>query len=161
LRGESFATASFDVKTVERILVPLDHSLGSDEIVEYACAVARGLGASITLLHAYEPPNGMVGIVAGATIRGEAQLEREAGMALLNRAAAILRANGLASDDRSLERSGPAEQVIARHARSGKFDLIVMGTHARTGVSRIILGSVADHVMRDVSCPVLLVHLPR
>jgi nucleotide-binding universal stress UspA family protein len=103
----------------------------------------------------------MVGIVTGATIRDEAQREREAGMALLNRAAAILRANGQTGDERILERSGPAKDVIARNTRTGKFGLIVMGTHARAGVSRIILGSVADHVLRDVSCPVLLVHLPR
>jgi nucleotide-binding universal stress UspA family protein len=50
---------------VHRILVPLDHSAGSNDVVEYACAVARGLGSTITLLHLYEPPNGMIGIVPG------------------------------------------------------------------------------------------------
>jgi nucleotide-binding universal stress UspA family protein len=149
------------VNAVDRILVALDHSPGSDDIVEYACAVARGLGASITLLHAYEPPNAMVGMVAGATIAGEAELEHEAGMALLDRAAAIVRAHGLAANDRTLERSGPASQVITRHARTGKFGLVVLGTHGRSRVSRVVRDSVADHVVRDVSCPVLLVHLPR
>lgn len=149
------------MKKVERILVPLDHSPGSDAIVEYACVIARGLGASITLLHAYEPPNAMVGLVTGATVYDEAQAEHEAGIALLNRAASILRANGLASNDRVVERSAPARHAIARHAHAGNFGLIVMGTHARKRVARLVLGSVADHVLREVSCPVLLVHLPR
>jgi nucleotide-binding universal stress UspA family protein len=148
------------VNKVERVLVPLDHSPGSDDIVEYACAVARGLGASIALMHVYEPPNAMVAVVPGATITGEADAERAAGVALLDRAAAILRANGFSSSDRVLEQSARTSDAIASHARSGNVDLIVMGTHARHGVSRVMLGSVAEHVVRAVTCAVLLVHLP-
>lgn len=149
------------VDRVKRILVPLDHSPGSDAIVEYACAVARGLGASVTLLHIYAPPNAMVGLVPGATVADEAKRERAAGEALLTHAVAIVRASGVASEDPILGRSASVREAIARHARTGRFDLIVMGTHARSGVSRLVLGSVADHVLRDVTCPVLLVHLPR
>ncbi|HEY1811776.1 MAG TPA: universal stress protein [Kofleriaceae bacterium] len=149
------------MKKVERVLVPLDHSPGSDEIVEYACAITRGLGASIALMHIYEPPNAMVGMVPGATIGGEASAERTAGVALLDRAAAVLQANGCEAFDRILERSAPVSAAITRHVKLGGFDLIVMGTHARHGVSRVILGSVAEQVVRSVACPVLLVHLSR
>jgi len=102
----------------------------------------------------------MVAIVAGATRGGEADAERTAGVALLDHAAAILSANGFASSDRIVERGSPASDAIARHAKTGKFDLVVMGTHARRGVSRVVLGSVAEDVVRSVKCPVLLVHLP-
>ncbi|HTR51213.1 MAG TPA: universal stress protein [Kofleriaceae bacterium] len=149
------------MKRVERILVPLDHSAGSDDIVQYACAVARGLTASITLVHIYEPPNAMVAIVAGATRGGEADAERAAGVALLDRAAAILQANGFTTSERILERFPRASDAIVRHVQSGKFDLIVMGTHARRGVSRVVLGSVAEDVVRSVRCPVMMVHLPQ
>ncbi len=143
---------------VTRILVAIDHSTGSDAIVEYACAVARGVGASISLLHVYEPPNAMIGIVPGATVGAEAAAEQDAGSALLDRAAALCAANGVAPVARSLER-GSASDTIVQRATAGRYDLVVMGTHARTGVSRLVMGSVAEKVLRSAPCPVLMVHL--
>ena len=148
------------VKKVARILVPLDHSPGSDEIVEYASAIARGLGASIALMHVYDPPNAMVGIVPGVSMNEEAEAVRQAGVELLDRATTILRANGFSSSDRILEAVGPASSAIGRRIRAGNFDLVVMGTHGRSGVSHLVMGSVAEDVVRSVTCPVLLVHLP-
>ncbi len=144
---------------VQRILVALDHSAGSDGVIEYACAVARGTSASITILHVYEPPNEMIGIVPGATTAGEAAAERDAGAMLVAHASEIARANGIGSIDSILERSMSASNAIVWHARAGHFDLIVMGTHGRTGLSRLIMGSTAEHVLRDAPCPLLLVHL--
>ena len=148
------------VAKVERILVPLDHSAGFEAVVDYACAVARGMGATLTLLHVYEPPNEMIGVVAGATVGGEAAAEKAAGGSLLDRASERMHANGIAVVDRVLERAGPAHETIVRNARVGEFDLIVMGTHGRKGVARLVLGSTAEHVLRDAPCPVLVVHLP-
>lgn len=54
----------------------------------------------------------------------------------------------------------PAEEIV-RYARRHPIDLIVVGTHGRTGVSRLILGSVAERVVRTASCPVLTVPAPR
>jgi nucleotide-binding universal stress UspA family protein len=149
------------VKHVERILVAIDHSPGSDAIVEYACAVARGTGATIELFHAYAPPNEMIGMVPGATVGGETTAERDAGLALLGHAAAIVRGGGLADPSRLVEQAPSAADAIISRARSGAFDLVVVGTHARTGVSRLVLGSVAEQVLRGAPCPVLVVHLPR
>jgi nucleotide-binding universal stress UspA family protein len=148
------------VTNVERILVAVDHSPGLEAIVDYACAIARGLGATLSLLHAFEPPNEMVGVVPGATVGGEAAAEQQLGGALLDRAADRIRAEGLAIAERTVERAGPPSQAILRHARAGKFDLIVMGTHGRKGVARLVLGSTAESVLRDAPCPVLVVHLP-
>jgi universal stress protein A len=144
---------------VNRILVPLDHSAGSAPIVEYACAVARGLGASLTFLHVYDPPNEMIGMVPGVTVAGEAAAECDAGVILLDRASEFARANGFTNIDRIVERGAPASQAITAHARDGKFDLIVMGTHGRSGVSRLVMGSVAEQTLRTAPCPVLTVHL--
>lgn len=146
--------------SVQRILVPLDHSPGLDTILGYACAVARGMNASLTLLHVYEPPNEMVGVVPGATVSGELAADRRAGAALLDQAIETLRGNGVAPVDTILERSSPARQAILDHAQRGGFDLIVMGTHGRKGMARLVMGSVAESVLRDATCPVLTIHLP-
>lgn len=145
---------------VQRILVPLDHSPGLASILDYACAIARGMGAQLTLLHVYEPPNEMVGIVPGATVSGEIAAEHRTGTKLLDEAVEIVRANGIAPVDTVLERASPTSQAIVGHAQRGGFDLIIMGTHARKGVSRLVLGSVAESVIRDAPCPVLTIHLP-
>ncbi len=144
---------------IRRILVALDHSAGSDAVIEYACAIARGAGASIAILHVYEPPNEMIGIVPGSSVAGEARAEYLAGTTLLDHAAALARAQGIDRVERTLERAPSAHDAIVAYARTGKLDLIVMGTHARKGLSRLVAGSTAEHVMRDAPCPVLLVHL--
>jgi nucleotide-binding universal stress UspA family protein len=144
---------------VPNILVPLDHSPGLDRIVEYACTVARGMHASLTFLHVYEPPNQMVAMAPGATVAGELAAERAAGDAILDRALAVSRAHAIDAPDRILERASPVEQAIVDHAKRGKFSLILMGTHARSGVARWVMGSVAEQVLRHAPCPVLLVHL--
>lgn len=154
------ATHARSMPNVSRILVPVDHSPGLEAVIDYACVVARGLGASLTLLHVYEPPNEMVGVVAGATVAGEESAEHTVGGTLLDHAAALVHAGGIASVDRILERATPATRAIVSHARTGKFDLIVMGTHARRGVSRLVMGSVLDSVLHDAPCPVLAIHLP-
>ncbi len=149
------------VTDVRRILIPLDHSPGYEAIVDYACVLARGLGATLTLLHVYTPPNAMVGIVPGATIDGEVAAEVSAGDELLDRAAERIRGQGIATVERILERASPPGPAIVGHATAGKYDLIIMGTHARKGVARLVLGSTAEQVLRDAPCPVLSVHLPR
>jgi nucleotide-binding universal stress UspA family protein len=149
------------VPRIERILVPLDHSPGGDAILDYACAVARGTNASITLLHVHDPPNEMIGMVPGATVEGETIAEHAAGVALLDRAVELLRGHGITPLDRIVERAASPSDAIVSHARRGAYDLVVMGTHGRKGLSRLVIGSVAEHVLRDAPCPVLTVHLPQ
>ncbi len=148
------------VQHVERILVPLDHSPGSSAIVDFATVIARGLGARITLLHVYEPPNEMIGVVHGATVAGEVAAEEEAGRALLDGAEARIRDSGL-QVERLVERATPASDAIVHHAALGSYDLVVMGTHGRRGIERLLIGSTAERVLRDAPCPVVAVHLPR
>lgn len=145
---------------VRRILVPLDHSPGLEAILEYACIVARGVGASVTLLHVYVPPGAMVGIVPGATPERELIADHAAAARLLDRAAEIARSHGLPVVDRIIERASPTSRAIVDQAQQGKFDLIVMGTHARGRLARLVMGSTAENVLLGAPCPVLMVHLP-
>ena len=146
--------------TIDCILVALAHTPSVEHVVDYASTIAHGLGASLHLLHVYQPPNEMIGMVPGSTVSGETRAERDAGRALLERAAAIARARGIANVDRTVETAPSVYAAILARAHAEKVGLIVLGMHARKGMARIVAGSVARHVLRDAPCPVLLVPLP-
>jgi len=124
------------IHQIRRILLPIDDSPGTQAAIDYAVLLAVALRASITLAHIDEQPGAMVGIVPGASVDGDLAGERAASQQRLN------------------------EIAVALAARDGKYDLIVMSTHARTGVSRLVVGSIAEEVLRHAPCPVLTVHLP-
>lgn len=140
-----------------RILVPLAHAASNARVLELAATMANGIKATITLLHVYEPPNGMIGIVPGATVEGELEAERAVGEQLLASAQSTLKRAGVAQVTSLLEHAPSAHYAIVMHART--YDLIVMGTHGRRGLQHAVLGSVAEQVLRDAPCPVLTIHL--
>ena len=138
----------------KQILVPTDFSSGSRLAVDYALRLARKLGANVHLLHVVEDPS-----VAG--LFTEAYVD----MALIRkerRCDARHRMNGLLgslqapriSDEIA---SGPVAQTIAGIAADCGADFIVMGTHGRTGLAHVLVGSVAEQVIRIATCPVLTV----
>ncbi|HEY1693255.1 MAG TPA: universal stress protein [Polyangiaceae bacterium] len=146
------------MKTVERILVPLDRHPGSEHVLEYAAAIARGLGATIRLFHVYWPPNSMVGIVPGASVTEDAAEEASLGRALLARAKGDLQTNALDRVEMVLERAPSPSIAIVEASRLG-CGLVVIGMHGRKRAS-VLMGSVAYQVLRNAPCPVLAVHLP-
>ena len=143
----------------ERILVPVDGSATSRKGLAQAIAVAKFTGARIKLLHVWEPPMLAIGSEA-ALMRGEDiyNVSREAGQCVLSEAAASVAAAGIAVDERLQEHDGRrlCEQVAAT-ATLWRASLIVLGSHGRRGLSRMLLGSDAEQIMRVVSVPVLLV----
>ncbi len=144
----------------QRILVPIDFSALSRQIVEYAAIVARALHASITLLYVCEPPDLMYGIVPGADASQDLELERMSG--LTNMQAFIQGAgclNGIPLISR-VEFGYPTSGILEQ-ARIHDVDLIMMGTHGRAGLDRWLMGSVAQGVMSKATCPVLILHRPR
>jgi nucleotide-binding universal stress UspA family protein len=143
---------------IQHILLPIDDSPGTQAAIDYAVLLANALGASITLVHVDELPHAMVGIVPGATVDGDLAAERRESSQRMTEIVTQLHATGF---DRvtALHLTAPAVAPAVVDA-SRRYDLIVMGTHARTGVSRLVLGSVAEQVLRHATCPVLTVHLP-
>jgi universal stress protein A len=144
---------------LKRILVPVDFSKPSLAALDHAIAFRQSLEAELVLLHVVEPfsfgsVNGMygVGFDTGAIA---AELERAAHRQL-SRLAAGLHARHVPV--RALVEVGPASQVIADTASKLGVDMIIMATHGRTGLSHLLLGSVAERVVRTVPCPVLTVH---
>ena len=115
---------------IRRILVPTDFSQTSDAALAQARELASALGASLHLVHVVEDASRSECLAASL----------EAG---LGYETALL--------------TGPAARTIVEYATTRRFDLIVMGTHGRTGVAHLLLGSVAEQVVRTASCPVLTV----
>ncbi len=142
-----------------RILVPTDFSEPSDAALNYARALAHKFGASLRLLHVIEP-----GYATG-TFSNEAYIAVEAPGAyeMLVKEAQSKFAHRVFPSD--LARHGMTTEVmtglststIVEYAADQNIDLIVMGTHGRTGLAHLLMGSVAEHVVRTAPCPVLTV----
>jgi nucleotide-binding universal stress UspA family protein len=143
---------------IRRILVPVDFSDPSLQAVDYAVELSRRPKSEIILLHVVEPVYyPMVGEMYGigfdpGNVYDELQ---RAAHAELARLAARLRARRVAVRTRLC--LGTAHQFIVESARKLKADLIVMSTHGRSGLSHVLIGSVAERVVRSAPCPVLTV----
>ncbi len=137
-----------------QILVPTDFSNGSRLAVDYALELARRLGATVHLLHVVEDPS-VAGMFTEAYV-DLALIRKE------RRCDARHRMNGLLNDLHGTTitdeiASGPVAQTIAGIAADRGADFIVMGTHGRTGLAHVLVGSVAEQVIRIAGCPVLTV----
>jgi nucleotide-binding universal stress UspA family protein len=148
------------VRHIQRILLPIDDSPGTEAAIEYAVVLAQALQASITLAHVDELPKAIVSIVPGASPEEDLAAERRDSRHRLDEIVADLAAKGFTQVSTLALTGASVSRTLVDIARSGSFDLIVMGTHARTGVSRLLQGSVAEEVLRHASCPVVTVHLP-
>ena len=142
----------------KQILVPLDGSEVADLGLGEAIALAKRLGSRIRLVHVVNdlplvPPE-----VTGATFDQVFERLRDDGALLLEKAAAAVREAGIGVDTRLVEGTGmSAGESILREATAWPADLIVCGTHGRRGIRRIVMGSDAEHVVRESPVPVLLV----
>lgn len=141
---------------IRRILLPTDFSPCSDAAVKYACELATRFDAQLHILHTLEihpsltPEFGM-----GLVLPQYLKESRAAADKLL---AAVLDPKWAA--DRTVVRTvveGSPRVEIVRYAREHDIDLIVLSTHGRTGLPHVILGSVAENVVRTAPCPVLTV----
>ena len=149
------------MQRIERILVPTDFGAASDCALGYARAIAAQFGAAITLVHVFEEPLTSGAFVGDGTVTMPTgfrdTLERAAREQLAERHAEHAQALPLSSNALLV---GPAAKRIVEHAEKIHADLIVMGTHARRGLSHLLLGSVAESVVRTAKCPVLTTHEP-
>jgi nucleotide-binding universal stress UspA family protein len=141
----------------QHLLVTLDGSPESGEILPYAEEFSRITGARMTLLRVISPHFPLTSTFVSHSAhegRGQAE-EREAAQAYLEEEAERLRAQGFDVDAQTVAASHPPEGILTYAAQEG-VDLIAMATHGRGGVSRFFLGSVSDKVIRAGSIPVLL-----
>lgn len=143
-----------------KILIPLDESNLAEQVLPCALALARRMKSEVTLLCAVPPIQQNEVTEDGHFIDMDEMMEiaqREA-REYLNGVAAPLHADGL-SVKTALETGIPSDCILD-FAQSMDVDLIAMSTHGRTGVGRWVFGSVADRVLRNAACPVLLTRVP-
>jgi len=142
---------------VRKILVPTDFSDASDQAVEYGARLACALGATVYLVHVVEDTYAMHG-AWDYYVRDTAEiLDRQADIARskLADAAVPLEKRGLQVATEA--RLGSAADEIVLAAQHYGADLIVMATHGRSGLPHLLLGSVAERVIRHATCPVVAV----
>jgi nucleotide-binding universal stress UspA family protein len=138
-----------------KILVATDFSPAAETAARTAALLARKVGGSILLARAIEPPAVLYPEMSGADIEGLEGAIRRGVESQLAQATAVLRAEGFEVGQRLLY--GFPEHAIPTCAREEKVDLLVLGAHGRRAVARLLLGSVAERVLVEAPCPVLVV----
>jgi|KBSMisStandDraft_5_1062788.scaffolds.fasta_scaffold541534_1 nucleotide-binding universal stress UspA family protein len=141
-----------------KILVPTDFSSHADTALEYARALATQCGASFRLLHVMTDPTTTVLMTTEGFLPDLEQLKGD----IVTETMRQLNDRLTDNDRRSLGASteaffGTEAPSIVAYAREHGFDLIVMGTHGRTGMAHVLMGSVAEHVVRTAPCAVLTI----
>ncbi len=144
------ATPETPVFRLKEILVPVDFTDCTEKALFYAIPFARQFGATVTLLHVIEQPfvpAAEFGMVVPVDVSADAMHELEK---LRARVARQIRC-------RSMIRPGGAEYEIVKAAQELDCDLIILGTHGRTGMNRLLMGSTAERVVRKSGCPIFVV----
>lgn len=149
-----------------KILVPLDGSRLAEAVLPYAVELATSFRGRILILQVVPPTSQVVGLT-GATDLGpivttdfdaiSATLEAE-----LQKAESYLKTVGAKLEGQGVQverkvRQGPAGPAIVQCAREEKVDIIALSTHGRSGLGRLVFGSIADHVLRRSGLPILLI----
>ncbi len=134
----------------KRILCPIDFSDSSSAINEYACRIAGATGAEVVFLHVLLPD-----VSIGAATTFDPRRDEQQALKQLKQLTPV--ENGIPYD--YAVRLGRAADQIVLYAVENDADLIVLGTHGRTGLKRVLMGSVAEAVIRRADCPVLAVKL--
>ena len=152
------------MKPIQKILCPIDCSEGAKVALEYAVFTGKHFQAEVHVLYAWHVahhvrPDLSVWMEAhgqqpiSKVIAAEAKAEAEKFLASLD--------PGVGAALRLHVVEGEPAPTIATMAAEQHYDLIVMGTHGRTGIAHLALGSVAEKVVRHAPCPVLTVRLPK
>jgi nucleotide-binding universal stress UspA family protein len=141
-----------------RILHPTDFSPASAPAFTKAVEMARASRARLLIVHVLSPVTMVPDVYLGTRMyEGLLRGHRARGQEQLDRLVAKARRAGVRASSLLLDSGAPYERIVAV-ARSTRSQLIVMGTHGRTGFPKVALGSVAERVMTTARCPVLTVH---
>lgn len=136
---------------IANILCPTDFSPSAQAAISVACSLARDYGAALTLLYVREPVPAVMGEFGSIP-----PPPREPDDALIAKMRAHVPADSQGAIAFEILDGNAAEKILAC-ARERSCDLVVIGTHGRTGLNRLLVGSVADAVLRGASCPVLTI----
>ena len=143
------------MKTIKKILCAVDLSDHSELVAEYAATMAKSLNASVLVVYTapslsqyvgfHVPPNTIENFVGEIVTGAEESMQ------------AFMEKNFAGVDAKSLVLVGYAAEEILNRANEENADMIIMGTHGRKGIDRILFGSVAEKVVKNASMPVLTI----
>ena len=131
----------------KKILFPTDFSTLSDAALRHATALARDMGAKLIIVHVEEPP---AAYGTGEMYYGIPDPDLPALTKMLE---AVRPTDAAVPFEHRMATGDPASEIVAL-ATDEKVDMIVLGTHGRTGLGRLLMGSVAEAVVRRAPCPV-------
>lgn len=140
--------------THKKILVPTDFSSSSEAAMRAATSLARDNQAKLLIVHVEEPP---LAYGAGEFYVGAAALDDT--QELAEQLARVVPSDPAIEYEHRLVSGDPAREIV-HLAEEEHADLIVMGTHGRTGLIRLLMGSVAESVVRHATCPVFTLRQP-
>jgi len=132
------------------ILIPTDGS----ELAEHGLALAKSLAAKVSVIFVVEPFSELTGRFLEA-VATYAQLRREQAASALNRVANAAKEAGVSCETIQVENEQPHQGIIAAAEEKG-CDLVVMSSHGRSGLSKLLVGSVTNKVLAHAKTPVLV-----
>jgi len=139
---------------VNSILVAFDFSDTSMNALTYGNQLARAFGARLHVVHVAD-------VISTSAAQfypeGPHDPEAKASELAMHQLRAVIAADGMKDAKPAVRVAADPAREIVDYAKEIHTDLIVIGTHGRTGVSRFLMGSVAEHVVRTAPCPVLVV----
>jgi nucleotide-binding universal stress UspA family protein len=141
----------------KKILLPTDGSKGVEKAINCATTLALEFNAKIFVLFAVEAPT-LVFEYTNFTQEKVVDSMKQEGQHIIEKSVELIKASGVQDVEHAI-REGHPGKVILDYAQEQKIDLIVMGTHGRRGLDRILLGSVTEEVVRLSSVPVLTVRM--
>ncbi len=136
------------------ILIPIDGSDLAEHGVAHGFALAKSLGAKVSVIFVVEPFSEMTGRFLEAVAR-YAELRKEQATSVLDRAATAAKEAGVSCETIQVENEQPYQAIIAAAEDKG-CDLIVMSSHGRSGLSMLLIGSVTNKVLTNAKTPVLV-----
>ena len=142
----------------KRVLVALDGSTACESVLRFLLEIAGPLDMTVMLLHVLEPMPPQVLEAAPHVIIDDVEARRKEAEEYLAPIAAALRSKGV-DTSWAIRRGRPADEILAAARESGA-DLIAMATHGRTGLGRLLFGSVAEAVLRHAPVPVFMIREP-
>jgi nucleotide-binding universal stress UspA family protein len=150
-------TEGFTMMAFKRILVPFDFSETSAAAVNYAVDIAKKFGANLAFIYVGDRTGAEAVAESGIVTSGEREVDAATRGSLLQMLSPADRAS---LNPQFYVRTGDPAEEIVQLASDHDIDLIVMGTHGRGFVGHLVMGSVAERVVRTAPCPVLTVRNP-
>jgi len=137
---------------LKNILVPTDFGPASQAALSYGCNLADTFAATVHVLHVMDNSLFQARFADPAIIEAATREQ-------LNDQVAAIEVQRLSTNVVIEKFDSPTDSIL-RYAKSARIDLIVMGTHGRKGAAHVLLGSVAEQIVRSAPCPVLVVRSP-